>query len=208
MSWWRTDEKNASLYVKCKPLCASIYRVKLFYAARCTPTKYKMCQNRQYWSNGEVALIAGFLGALDNSLASMKCLAFDTVVAKSSLAACRRKYFWSSGSAVPSTNFLRNSESVSGDLRSVFGQASRCRMRKFCSKTGKWRARSVELFHPLQSQIRRKYSLYALYEVAPVYGRTGSGCLIITVGAATTPKSVGPNFLSQLPAKTKCLLLT
>ena len=35
----------------------------------------------------------------------------------------------------------------------------------------------------MQTQILSKYSLYALYDVVPVYGRTGSGCLTTTVGA-------------------------
>jgi len=35
----------------------------------------------------------------------------------------------------------------------------------------------------LQTQILSKYSLYSLYDVVPVYGRTGSGCLTTTVGA-------------------------
>jgi len=35
----------------------------------------------------------------------------------------------------------------------------------------------------LQTQILSKYYLYALYDVVPVYGRTGSGCLTTTVGA-------------------------
>jgi len=35
----------------------------------------------------------------------------------------------------------------------------------------------------LQTQILSKYSLYALYDVVPVYGPTGSGCLTTTVGA-------------------------
>ena len=70
------------------------------------------------------------------------------------------------------------------------------------------------IVHSLQAQMPRKYSLYALYEVAPVYGRTGSGCLMITMGQPEKLqqllqlKSVDPNFLSQLPAKTKRPLLT
>ena len=35
----------------------------------------------------------------------------------------------------------------------------------------------------MQTQILSKYSLYALYDVVPVYGRTDSGCLTTTVGA-------------------------
>jgi len=35
----------------------------------------------------------------------------------------------------------------------------------------------------MQTQILSKYSLYALYDVVPVYGRTGSGCLTTTVAA-------------------------
>ena len=38
-------------------------------------------------------------------------------------------------SSMPSTNFRQKSESASGDLMSVFGQASRCSMRRLCSKT-------------------------------------------------------------------------
>jgi len=36
----------------------------------------------------------------------------------------------------------------------------------------------------LQTQLLSKYSLYALYDVVPVYGRTGSGYLTTTVGAS------------------------
>ena len=35
----------------------------------------------------------------------------------------------------------------------------------------------------MQTQILSKYSLYALYDVVPVYRRTGPGCLTTTVGA-------------------------
>ena len=84
---------------------------------------------------GDMVRRAGFFAVRDNSLASTNCLALDTVVAKSSLAAWRRRYFCSSMSRMPSTNFRRSSESASGDLMSVFGQAFRCSIRRLCSKT-------------------------------------------------------------------------
>ena len=49
--------------------------------------------------------------------------------------------------------------------------------------TSRWRAHSVGVFQSLQTQILSKYSLYALYDVVPVYGQTDSCCLTTTVGA-------------------------
>ena len=68
--------------------------------------------------------------------------------------------------------------------------------------TRRWRAHSVGVFQSLQTQILSKYSLYALYDVVPVYGWTGSGCLTTTVGVggATAGTAVAEDCPVPAPA--------